>query len=242
MAIANKVGVPVDVLMKRLPAPVQSAIAKTVHKSLERCMRAALRGMKSDLPTPPSNHGHTVLAAASGAVGGFFGLPGLALELPVSTTLMLHSIAEIARSHGENLADAETALSCLHVFALGAKSKGDAVDSAYYATRTALAQATREAATYIAQKGLAKSGAPALVRLVSMIASRFGVEVAEKVAAQMVPLVGAAGGAALNVLFTTHFQTVAEGHFTVRELERTYGVELVQQEYSRLASAGAQNA
>jgi hypothetical protein len=239
MSIANKVGVPVDVLMKRLPRPVQSSIEKLVHGSLERCLRVALRGMRTEGAAAPSNQGHTALAAASGAVGGFFGLPGLAFELPLSTTLMLHSIAEIARSHGENLADPETALSCLHVFALGSKNKGNAVDSAYYATRTALAQATREAASYIAQKGLAKSGAPALVRLVSLVASRFGVEVAEKVAAQMVPLVGAAGGAALNVMFTTHFQTVAEGHFTVRELERSYGPEQVQIAYNRLAGLKA---
>ena len=235
MKIANKVGVPVDVLMKRLPMPAQAAIAKVVHNSLERCLRVALRGMRGEAATPPSNQGHTVLTAASGAIGGFFGLAGLAFEMPVSTTLMLHSIAEIARSHGEDLADPETALSCLEVFALGSNSKGSKVDSAYYATRTALAQATREAAAYIAQKGIAKSGAPVLVRFVSMIGSRFGVDVAEKVAAQMVPIVGAAGGAALNVMFTTHFQTVAEGHFTVRELERVYGLEVVQQEYARLA-------
>ena len=235
MSIANKIGVPVDVLMKRLPHPVQSVISKTVHRSLERCLHVALRNMDSHSMASPDNRRHTFMTAASGAIGGFFGLPGLVFEMPVSTTLMLHSIAEIARSHGEDLDDPEVALGCLEVFALGANNKGTTVDSAYYATRTALAQATREAASYIAQKGLAKSGAPVLVRFVSTIASRFGVEVAEKVAAQMVPIVGAAGGAALNVMFTSHFQTVAEGHFTIRELERQYGALEVQQEYKRLA-------
>jgi hypothetical protein len=36
-------------------------------------------------------------------------------------------------------------------------------------------------------------------------------------------------------MFTNHFQTVAEGHFTVRELERVYGTDEVQREYARLA-------
>ena len=242
MKLANKVGVPVDVLLNRLPHPVQSGISKVVHSSLERCLRVALRGMKGSAVTAPTNQGHTALAAASGAVGGFFGLPGLAFELPVSTTLMLHSIAEIARSHGENLEDPATALTCLEVFALGARNKGSAVDSAYYATRAALAQATREAAAYIAQKGLAKSGAPALVRFISLIASRFGIEVAEKMAAQLVPLIGAAGGATLNVMFTTHFQTVAEGHFTIRELERKYGEVAVHREYDRLSGVSPASA
>ena len=236
ISLANKVGVPVEVLMKRLPSPVQHVISRTVHKSLERCLHVALRNIDSQSMAAPSNQRHTLMTATSGAVGGFFGLPGLVFEMPVSTTLMLHSIAEIARSHGENLDDPEAALSCLEVFALGAKHKGAEIDSAYYATRTALAQATREAASYIAQKGLEKSGAPVLVRFISIIASRFGVEVAEKVAAQMVPIVGAAGGAALNVMFTTHFQTVAEGHFTIRELERRYGALAVQGQYKRLAA------
>jgi hypothetical protein len=38
----------------------------------------------------------------------------------------------------------------------------------------------------------------------------------------------------LNVLFTSHFQRLAEGHFTVRRLERKYGAELVRQEYDAI--------
>ena len=37
----------------------------------------------------------------------------------MSTIIMLRSIAEIARSEGEDLSDPETALSCVQVFALG---------------------------------------------------------------------------------------------------------------------------
>jgi hypothetical protein len=236
ISIAEKVGMPIDLLMKRLPDPVQAMIGKAIHRGLERCLEVALRGMGARSAVAAAKRGHTLLAAATGAAGGFFGLPGLLFELPVSTTLMLHSIAEIARSHGEDLADPESALNCLQVFALGAKSTGKATDSAYYATRAALAQATREAASFIAEKGLVKTGAPVLVRFLSMVSGRFGVEVAEKAAAQMVPMVGAAGGAALNALFTTHFQTVAEAHFTVRELERAYGSGEVRRRYSLIAA------
>jgi hypothetical protein len=49
-----------------------------------------------------------------------------------------------------------------------------------------------------------------------------------------VPVVGAAGGATVNVLFITHFQAMAGGHFTVRRLERKYGAELVQARYRLL--------
>ena len=243
MTIAAKVGMPVEKLMGRLPAVAQNAVHKAVNRALEQCLKAALTGLNSQSITLPSNRMHQLFAGAAGAAGGFFGLPGLVVELPVSTTVMLHSIAEIARSHGEDLNDPANALACLEVFALGSGAPGVAavsesgthtLESAYYATRAALAQATREAASYLAQKGAVKGGAPVLVRFLSGIAARFGVEVAEKVTAQMVPLIGAAGGLALNIAFTSHFQRVAEGHFMVRQLERLYGSALVQQEYRRM--------
>ena len=73
----------------------------------------------------------------------------------------------------------------------------------------------------------------------TQIASRFGVVVSQKVAAQTVAVVGALGGAAVNLAFTEHFQDVARGHFTVRRLERVYGAEIVRAEYERIKSAFA---
>ncbi len=246
MTIANKVGMPVESLMRRLPGPAQTAVHKAVNKALEQCLHIALNRLDRGPEAIPHNRMHKLAAGGAGAVGGFFGLAGLIVELPFSTTVMLHSIAEIAQSHGENLSDPESALACLEVFALGsgasasdrdANTSTNTLESAYYATRAALAQATRDAAAYLAQKEAARGSAPILVRFLSNIASRFGVEVAEKVTAQMVPLIGAAGGLALNVAFTSHFQRVADGHFTVRALERRYGNILVQSEYQRLRLA-----
>ena len=51
------------------------------------------------------------------------------------------------------------------------------------------------------------------------------------------PVVGALGGAAVNVVFMNYFQELARGHFAVRRLERLYGAEVVQREYERLADA-----
>jgi hypothetical protein len=100
--------------------------------------------------------------------------------------------------------------------------------------RAALAKSVSEAAGYIAQRGLVEEGAPAIVRLIAQLAMRFGVNVSEKVAAQAVPVIGAAGGVVVNVLFIDHFQEMARGHFIVRRLERTYDPQLVREEYERL--------
>jgi hypothetical protein len=238
MTIASKAGMPVEALLRRLPAPAQESMNGAVNKALERCLHLALTLGKASSASVRSKRTHTMATAATGALGGFFGLPGLAVELPVTTTVMLHSIAEIARSQGEDLSSPESALACLEVLALGPKgTHGEALESAYYATRAALAQVTRDAAAYIAQKGVAKGSAPALVSFIARIAARFGLEVTEKAVAQLIPVAGAAGGLALNVLFIDHFQRVAEGHFTVRRLERKYGSELVRQEYERARSA-----
>jgi hypothetical protein len=231
MTIAAKVGLPVEALLRLLPNRTQDSISHTVNKALEQCLRVALAAGNSK-GSVRSQRVHTLSTALTGAAGGFFGLPGLVVELPVTTTIMLHSIAQIARAQGEDLTDPNSALACLQVLALGPKgSTGEALESAYYATRAALAQVTRDAAAYVTQKGLSKEGAPALVSFLARIASRFGLEVSEKVAAQLVPVAGAAGGLALNVLFTNHFQRLAEGHFIVRRLERKYGPEAVHREY-----------
>src|SRR5439155_19170950 len=118
--------------------------------------------------------------------------------------------------------DVETKLSCLSVFALGssADASDDAAESGYFAARSALATAVTEASKHLAKKGLAKGTAPAIVRLIALIGSRFGVVVSEKAAAQAIPIIGAAGGALINTVFIGHYQDMARGHFIVRRLER----------------------
>lgn len=235
MTVANKVGMPVEALLRFLPAPAQAGVGKAVNSALERCLKVALSYGKGGVSTAASRRAHTVTTGLTGAVGGFFGLPGLMVELPVTTTVMLHSIAEIARAQGEDVSTPEAALACLEVLALGPEGrKTEAMESAYYATRAALAQVTRDAAAYVAQKGMTKEGAPVLVAFLARIAARFGLEVSEKAAAQLIPVAGAAGGLALNVMFSEHFQKLAMGHFTVRRLERQYGAEAVQREYMAL--------
>jgi hypothetical protein len=88
-----------------------------------------------------------------------------------------------------------------------------------------------EAARFIAEHGFVGQGAPVMIRLASEIATRFGIAVSQKVAAQAVPVIGALGGAAVNAAFMDHYQDLARAHFTVRRLERIYGRQAVRQAY-----------
>ncbi|MFA5866252.1 MAG: EcsC family protein [Phycisphaerae bacterium] len=123
-------------------------------------------------------------------------------------------------------------MACIEVFALGGVSKtDDASETGYFAVRAALTRSISQAAEYIAEKGLAEEGAPAIVRLIVQISERFSIQVSEKAAAQAVPVIGAAGGAIINNLFMDHFQNMARGHFIVRRLERKYGKDVVKKMY-----------
>ncbi len=107
--------------------------------------------------------------------------------------------------------------------------------SGYYAVRVALGRTLSEAAEFVAQKGLVEEGAPIIVRFIARIAARFDVVVSEKIAAEIVPVIGAVGGATINVLFINHFQAMARGHFIVRNLERKHGEETVRKAYEKIA-------
>ena len=233
--MANAIGKPIEMGIQLLPKNWSRIVNDATKKALEKSLAAAVRTFRAGGHAKSKDMWHKIAATATGAGGGAFGLPALVIELPVSTTIMLRSIADIARSEGEDLHEAEPQLACLEVFALGGRaSKDDAAESGYFAVRAALARAVSEAAEFIAERGVVKEGAPAIVRLISLIATRFGVNVSEKAALQAVPAIGAVGGALINLAFIDHFQNMARGHFTVRRLERIYGSDVVRSEYQLL--------
>ncbi|EGJ49587.1 EcsC family protein [Desulfocurvibacter africanus] len=235
--LSNLAGAPVEAALRKLPVGVRDGVDKATRKALVGALNTALKTLDRDgtAERTSRNKLHKTWAAAAGGVGGLFGFSGLLLELPVTTTIMLRSIADIAHSNGEDLRQPDARLACLEVFALGGPSAGDdAAETGYFAVRASLAKAVAEAAKYAAGASAAEKGAPVLVRLLSAITKRFGVTVSQKFAAQAVPVVGALGGAVVNSIFMSHFQNVASGHFTVRRLERAYGKDTVRTAWEAL--------
>jgi EcsC protein family len=238
MSLAHRLSVALGNQLGRLARFVPGPISGSVDKAAEAAIRAALRVAMRSLGRRSRRQqraAHKAVATFSGAAGGAFGLMSLPVELPFSTIVMLRSIAAIAQAEGEDLGAAETQFACLQVFAFGTGGEPQPfMESSYFAMRGVLAKSVSEAARYVVERGLAEESAPVIVRLVTQIATRFGVVVSQKLAAQAVPLIGAAGGAAVNYAFIDHFQSVARGHFAVRRLEGIYGPELVRAEYERL--------
>src|SRR5579863_3708906 len=233
--LTEAVGRPVGMLSRAMPPLARRVIAQASEAALRGAFRLALRTLDLNAPARPANRAHKLAAAASGAVGGALGLAALPVELPISTTILLRSIAEIAREEGEDLSAPNAAFACVEVFALGGKEAEEtAFESGYFAVRAALAKSVSDSARFVAQQGLGAQSAPVVARIISQIAARFGVVVSEKLAAQAAPILGAIGGATVNAAFADHYQTLARGHFIVRRLERAHGPSLVAFEYQRL--------
>lgn len=264
LKITQWLGSPLEKAMARLPDSARAGLQQATRVALEKAVHAAFATLSNAAPVPQasvpgrfsrwrpgpvrlqaaSELGHKVAVGLSGAVGGWLGPVSTLAELPASTLLILRAIADVARSEGADLNDPAVKTECLAVFALGSPSPSDdATESAYYAARTATAWLVREAGAALGQAATQQWGgsmaAQGLAKVIEAVASRWGVVITEKVAAQSVPVLGAVAGAALNTLFMAHFQSVARGHFVVKRLEARYGPEAVQAAYLGLSGTGS---
>ncbi len=254
-------GKPVEVMHDRLPEKAKTAIAVVTEAAIKKAFVAAVRTIPEKDAVPlheqeaaslKSSRTHLGLTTLTGVLGGLVGLPALAIELPVTTVLILRAISEQAQLYGHDLNDLETRLECLMVFTMGVPDAdgpangisvtGDLLDdrrrksaASYFMTRASfisiMKRATATASAFSAKELLTaveKGSAPLMVKLVATVAEKFQIRVSQKFLAESVPIVGALGGGALNYAFTDFFVTAARFHFRIRALEKKYGESLVQ--------------
>ena len=242
--VVHFVGSPIEKAITLLPNKATKTIIKATHKAIQGALKLSLKTLdqqpiESGAETPTaSNWWHLAATATTGAVGGAFGWLALSIELPISTAIIMRSIADVARSEGADLRDLQTQLECVQVLALGGDTRReDNAEIGYFVAREAMSKAVAEAAAHITHNGFKKGSSPAIVRLITLIANRYSINVTEKAATQLVPVIGALGGAAINTVFIDHFQSMARGHFLVRRLENKYGAKRVRQKYLELTQA-----
>ena len=234
--LADYAGQPLTRALRLVPKAAGRGFNKAVERAILGCLNVAINSIEAPPERTPANRASSLLAGISGGVSGFFGIAALPLELPLTTTLMLRSIADIARYHGEDLTTLEARLACVEVFALGTPRSKRRADLGYYASRTLLSRLTGDVTAVLLERGIANASAPVVGGFIAEIAGRFGIVVSERAVAGALPVLGALGGATINVVFMNHFQRIAEGHFTVRRLERLYGPTVVRRIYEQLAS------
>lgn len=234
--LAYYAGVPVHRVLGFLPKPVNRQLSGLVRKAVMKGLEVAVDTLDEKPPRTPAIGFSSFLAGVTGGVSGLFGFGALAVELPMTTTLMLRAIAEIAQHQGEDLATLEARLACLEVFAYGAKPDADNIDVGYYAARALISKYTHDVAALALERGAIDASAPVVAGFVSEIVSRFGLVVSDKVAAGALPVLGALGGPTVNMIFMDHFQRIAQGHFALRRLERRYGSANIRARYDELAA------
>jgi hypothetical protein len=188
----------------------QARYQALVEGALHNAYRIGTLGLDATSGNRPRRRASRLTAAATGGASGFIGAPGIAADLPITTCLMLRSIARIARSHGEDLTSADTRQACIEVFAFGGPEMADEdIDIAWWTIRGSLSHAS-------------------ITLLIRQVAARFGVVLSQKYLAQTVPLIGAAAGSTLNYVFMDYYQRMARVHFSLRELERRHDPHAVR--------------
>lgn len=198
LQVLNMIGGRAENLLERLPQPVKLGL----ESATERALKVAMQAAKQSRGVVPDQKGwlNTALTTAMGAVGGAGGLPTALAELPVTTTVLLRAIQGIAAEYEFDPNDPDVLADCLTVFAsAGPLADDDGANMAFLTTRVTL--------TGTAVHGIMKSVAPKLATVLG-----------QKLAAQTVPILGAAAGAATNYAYTSYYQEMAHVHFGLRRL------------------------
>ena len=159
---AELLGHPIERGIESLPETVQRVIAAATRSALKLGLTVAVSTLGDKRPSDSSPMWHRIAGGVTGAAGGFFGIVAMPAELPVSTIIILRSIADIARAEGEDLHAVEARLACLEVLALGGGRTDayKAAETGYYAARIGLTQSLNKAVEHISRHGIGRKLAP----------------------------------------------------------------------------------
>ncbi len=218
MTLMNKIGGTLEGQLKLLPAGVRDQIEVATAAGLSRAMDVASVGARApDL----GRRGPVAAAMASGAAGGFGGIVTSIAELPVTITIILHAIRQVAVAHGFDPDTPGIRAECLAVFGAGSPLSGDdGANTSFLGAR------------------LTVTG-PALQSLITSIAPRLAAALGPKLVAQSVPLLGAVAGAALNAAYITYYREIAEIRFGLLRLSERHGVDAVMVAFEQATKPAA---
>ncbi|MEO0772851.1 MAG: EcsC family protein [Pseudomonadota bacterium] len=196
--LLNLLGGQADSLLEQLPQSVRDMLGARTEDALRLAMQAAhgSRGMVEG----QAGWMTRALTTAMGAAGGVGGLPTALAELPVTTTVLLRAIQDVAVEHGFDPSEEGVQYDCIQVFAAaGPLDHDDGADLGFLGARVTVT-------------------GTAMQNLIAAVAPRLATVLGQKLAAQTVPILGAAAGAATNYTYTSYYQQMAHVHFGLRRL------------------------
>jgi hypothetical protein len=212
VALLNRFGNQIEDALKLLPPAIRARIEAATTEALNRSFSLAILGRHA--PRLGARASQT-LAMLTGAAGGVGGLPTALAEIPVTVTVFLHVIARAAEAEGFDPNAPEIRAECLRVLSAGSPvAADDGVNTAFLSARLTLT-------------------GPAVSGLVATIAPGLAAVLTRKLAAQMVPILGALTGAALNAAYLGYYKELAEIRFALLRLGALHGAERVVADFSR---------
>ncbi|MGX0901700.1 uncharacterized protein (DUF697 family) [Roseovarius sp. MBR-79] len=198
MEVLNLIGTQAEGLLDRLPPEARTRIGTVTERALHHAAEAA-HGTRAAVPNLPGWRAR-LLTTAMGAAGGMGGLPTALAELPVTVTVLMRAIQDVAADHGFDPAEPGVRFDSIAVFgSAGPLASDDGANLGLIGTRVTLTGA-------------------ALRALIARVAPRLATVLGQKLAAQTVPVLGAAAGAATNYAYTRYYQDMAHVHFGLRRL------------------------
>jgi hypothetical protein len=187
-----------------LPRDWRDTLHARAREALSWAWRQASAGMEPGSAGRRTSPGtYRLMTAGSGALTGAVGLPGVLVDLPTSTLLVLRSLAAIAREKGLAVADADVQAACIEAFAYGGPTDADDdADLAFWSTRAAV---------------------PVVAEMLPQVSARLSGRLAVLLPVRAVPLVAVAASAGVNWHFAGFFQRMGGVLLALLPLERRYG-------------------
>ena len=228
MDVLNMIGIKAEFLLDRLPTSVRTRMDRITLAALNRAFDAA--SLSRGLLTERGDWFNRMLSTTSGAVGGMAGIAGAALEMPLTITLLLRAIMDIAAEHGIDPDSDIARREALTVFAAaGPLNSDEGADLAFLAARMSITGQTVQG-------------------LIARVAPKLSASLTQKLAAQAVPVLGAVAGGAINYSFTRYYQEIARVNFGLLRMSRESGLPrealvealLLRMEQIRPGSTGEQ--
>lgn len=204
MEILSAIGGSAQGLIDRLPGFIKSRLDDIALAALNRAFRVATRSRS--YVRDRGDWFNRLASTVSGAAGGVAGLPGAIVELPVTVTMLLRAILEIAEEHGLDPDSDEVRVEALRVFAsAGPMAEDDGTDLGLLAARMSVTGQTVQS-------------------IIARVAPKFAAVLGQKLAAQATPLFGAVAGASINYTFARFYQEIARVNFGVLRLAEETGI------------------
>lgn len=208
------IGRPMDKAIRTIPDRYQRKLTDAVNAALSKAFDWVLLTVDSSKKASKSRDlAHKLASAGIGAASGFVGGWAFLAELPLSTMVLLRTIADIARSEGEDLSDAAARLACVEVLALDAGAGRDKHRgiSEYYVLRKSVAKAVAEGATHAAKAAAYATIGQTAVEIGRGASAHMVRQASVEVAAALATDVGSADG----VMALGHLLTVVSRRFGV---------------------------